>query len=437
MIMFEAIQDIDSAEKFLQHFSQFRPTERKPTWMEICSYPHHRFEEICSRILQFYLNPDNPHGLKNLFVKSLMETLIDKTKSEMARYIKEHKNEKEFVITRGPNATLRLFAIEEYENFIKRLEITRDRVQLDLIKRGLEPSNVELELSKEESDLLVMPRSLCVEREVGTENDKRIDLLMYSDTWVVCIENKIFADKYNPFNEYQDYVSKRFEHISEGNRFFIVLSLKKQDESDGIWTNIYYRDFFECVRNNIGDYLQNANGNYLTFLMDWMKTLEYKENDKESLPMGNFTEEEIKFFSDDDNATKIDKLIARKQEFDANHRNAFVGMRESIKKTLIESFKDQIKPWDWQDVLAIDFNYKPGTPFIDVYAKNGKCQIEFATREWLDKKDLCEFLMNGYAQKLNKLRNTRERIVLEKCELQEDVIVNHVCYWIQKVFEVV
>ena len=153
--------------------------------------------------------------------------------------------------------------------------------------------------------------------------------------------------------------------------------------------------------------------------------------------MGNFTEEEIKFFSDDDNATKIDKLIARKQEFDANHRNAFVGMRESIKKTLNESFKDQIKPWDWQDVLAIDFNYKPGTPFIDVYAKNGKCQIEFATREWLKKQDLHEPLMNDYALKLNKLRNTHERIVLEKCELQEDVIVNQVCYWIQKVFEVV
>ena len=120
MIMSELIQDLKDIQELLLHFSLFKPTERKPTWMEICSYPHHRFEEICSRILQFYLNPDNPHGLKNLFVKSLMETLIDKTKSEMARYIKEHKNEKEFVITRGPNATLRLFTIEEYENFIKR-----------------------------------------------------------------------------------------------------------------------------------------------------------------------------------------------------------------------------------------------------------------------------------------------------------------------------
>lgn len=377
--MSETIQDFNSVEKLLLQFSQFRPTERKPTWMEICSYPHHRFEEICSRIMQFFLIPSNPHGVKNLFIKSLIQIIQEKSASEM-----------------------------------------------------------QWSQEKNENTFLNMSNLISVEREVGTENEKRIDLLLYCDSWVICIENKIFADdKYNPFKEYEEYVRKRFNHISEDKLYFILLSLKDRGKSNEVWINIYYQDLFDSIRKNIGNYLQNADSNYLSFFMDWMKTLEFKQNGKENLPMGNFTEDEIKFFSNDDNAAKIDRLIVRKQEFDTNHRNAFIGMRESIKVSLKEAFKKEINPWDWQDVLAIDFNNKPGIPFIDIHARNGKCQIEFATREWLKKKDLYESTMNNYAKKLKKQRKTYERIVLEKCDLQEDVIVNQARHWIQKVLEFV
>ncbi|MBK8143867.1 MAG: PD-(D/E)XK nuclease family protein [Bacteroidetes bacterium] len=40
------------------------------TYLEICRYPYSRFEEICSRILSYFFNPDNEHGLKDLFLKS-------------------------------------------------------------------------------------------------------------------------------------------------------------------------------------------------------------------------------------------------------------------------------------------------------------------------------------------------------------------------------
>lgn len=376
--MSEIIQDFISVEKLLLQFSQFRPTERKPTWMEICSYPHHRLEEICSRILQFFLTPSNPHGVKNLFIKSLIQTIQEKSASEMQ--CPQDKNENTF----------------------------------------LNISNL-----------------ISVEREAGTENEKRIDLLIYSDSWVICIENKIFADdKYNPFKEYEEYVRKRFNHISEDKLYFILLSLKNREKCNEIWLNIYYQDLFDSIRKNIGDYLQNADSNYLSFFMDWMKTLEFKQNGKENLPMGNFTEDEIKFFSDDDNAAKIDKLIARKQEFDTNHRNAFIGMRESIKTSLNETFKDMVNPWDWQDVLAVDFKNKPGNPFVDIHARNGKCQIEFATREWLKKQDLYEPSMVSFAQKLNKQRNPYERIVLEKCELQENIVEEKVLYWVERLLQI-
>jgi hypothetical protein len=38
--------------------------ERGPTLMEIAGYPH--YEIVCSNILAFYLDPEEPHGLGTL-----------------------------------------------------------------------------------------------------------------------------------------------------------------------------------------------------------------------------------------------------------------------------------------------------------------------------------------------------------------------------------
>ena len=51
----------------------------------------------------------------------------------------------EFVITRGPNQTLRLFTLPEYEKFMADLDSRSDRRQADLVRRGLAPTVVELD----------------------------------------------------------------------------------------------------------------------------------------------------------------------------------------------------------------------------------------------------------------------------------------------------
>ena len=58
----------------------FRPdnlpkTIKEPTYLEICKYPRRRFEEICSRLLCFYIAPKNEHGFNDLFLSSLLELL--------------------------------------------------------------------------------------------------------------------------------------------------------------------------------------------------------------------------------------------------------------------------------------------------------------------------------------------------------------------------
>lgn len=60
--------------KILLDFKAIPRHKRPKTFMEINGYPH--YENVCSNILMFYLDPYNDHGLKDLVLNSLMQ-LID------------------------------------------------------------------------------------------------------------------------------------------------------------------------------------------------------------------------------------------------------------------------------------------------------------------------------------------------------------------------
>ena len=51
----------------------------------------------------------------------------------------------EFVVTRGPDRTLRLFVLPEFEKFMADLDARSDRRQADLVRRGLSPTVVEMD----------------------------------------------------------------------------------------------------------------------------------------------------------------------------------------------------------------------------------------------------------------------------------------------------
>jgi len=67
--------NIENISLLLEEFNKLPKKRKEPTFLEICSYPQRRFEEICSRILSFYFNPRREHKLKDLFISSLFELL--------------------------------------------------------------------------------------------------------------------------------------------------------------------------------------------------------------------------------------------------------------------------------------------------------------------------------------------------------------------------
>jgi len=59
-------------EILLQEFEKIpKLKETTPTIIEIAGFPH--YENVCSNILAYYFNTNNPHGLKNLLLKSLLD----------------------------------------------------------------------------------------------------------------------------------------------------------------------------------------------------------------------------------------------------------------------------------------------------------------------------------------------------------------------------
>lgn len=67
-------ETIEQWQKLLNEFSRHQ-IEVEETFMDLCHYKGERFEEICSRILAFYLNPNEKHRFRDLWFKALCKTI--------------------------------------------------------------------------------------------------------------------------------------------------------------------------------------------------------------------------------------------------------------------------------------------------------------------------------------------------------------------------
>ena len=66
--------DISSFTKLLHDYEQLGMTiNSEPTYLEISKYPH--YENVCSNILSFYVDPNKEHGLNNLLLSALLDCI--------------------------------------------------------------------------------------------------------------------------------------------------------------------------------------------------------------------------------------------------------------------------------------------------------------------------------------------------------------------------
>lgn len=115
-----------------------------------------------------------------------------------------------------------------------------------------------------------------VEREIETDDGKRIDLLIETQNYVIAIENKIYADdKGQPYDSYMKYLEKTFK---DKERKMVLLSMfqdKTKSECEEIVDCcITYRELLQELKNNMGNYIANADIEETILLKNFINNLE-------------------------------------------------------------------------------------------------------------------------------------------------------------------
>jgi hypothetical protein len=57
-------------DKLIAQFGRLRALKAPRTFLELAGYPH--YENVCSNLLSFYLDPEGEHGLSDLLLRALM-----------------------------------------------------------------------------------------------------------------------------------------------------------------------------------------------------------------------------------------------------------------------------------------------------------------------------------------------------------------------------
>ena len=129
------------------------------------------------------------------------------------------------------------------------------------------------------SDCSFSYRTTRVITEEMTSDGKYIDITVIADDFVIAIENKIFARLYNPLESYKKHIESSYK--DKNKHLFVILSVKRitdQAELKKIKDNDYivvnYSDFIFTVKRNLGFYACDADQSYLTFLIDFFRTIE-------------------------------------------------------------------------------------------------------------------------------------------------------------------
>lgn len=160
-------------------------------------------------------------------------------------------------------------------------------------------------------------------REESTAHNKRIDLVLEGSDWVCVIENKIFHDQVNPFEEYEDYIQNRYS--SKQNFHYSILSPRGESISQK-WNGVAYPHFVKNVSENLKS--EPDKSKWVVFLEDFLLNLkqitEGRTMDTESL---NFVENNYQQVTD----------VAKLRD------NYITYLQDSFHKSLIDMpiFKDR------------------------------------------------------------------------------------------------
>ncbi len=205
--------------------------EHKPkTFLEIAKQPH--FENVLSNIYAFFLNVREEHGYRDLFVKSLLACIAEKSND----------------------------LTKDFSSF------TDFEIETEYPTKG-----------------------------IGKNGKRgRIDLLLYNNEQAIIIENKVYHTLNNDLDDYWN--SVKLETPSTDSKIGIILSLKPISKDNwqnfdhkGEYINFTHLEFINKVNDFKSEYEEHANPHFQFVLADLIQNIQ-----KISLPV--MKKEDIQFF---------------------------------------------------------------------------------------------------------------------------------------------
>ena len=256
--------------------------EPRKTFMEILKV--NNSEVPFANVLAFFFRPNENHKLGTLFIDSLLETKFTN--------ICKHKNEEK---------------PQEVLNYDK--------------------------------------KSVKVIVEQKTKKKNRIDILIISNTFVICIEFKINHNLNNPLDDYTEYIVKEFD---EKQKFYFILTPYKKEaiEKNNDFKQIILRHFINRVKQKIEENPTTFETNEkYDYFLDFVQTVE----NREIRSIRNIFLEEL----------KNDLLIKKvKSEYHKNINGGFLEINKENYKLKVRFTKlgIQIEKWVKKDSNII---YQP------------------------------------------------------------------------------
>lgn len=119
----------------------------------------------------------------------------------------------------------------------------------------------------------IFESAFSVDREVQTNSNKRIDILIKElssqESWAIIIENKIYAKLYNDLGDYWNSIDSEY-------KIGIVLSIKptnisKKNKTNNIsFINILHIELLNKVIQNLPDYYEESDDRHLLLLKEYI-----------------------------------------------------------------------------------------------------------------------------------------------------------------------
>ena len=114
-------------------------------------------------------------------------------------------------------------------------------------------------------------------REQYTYQGNRLDLIIEGDDWLLVVENKVWHQAINPFDDYVQYARISYR---EKTPYFILLSIQEKKPPNG-WHTVTWRTYVDQVKKNVGAHLTTTgNVKWHVIMREFLLNIESEYGDK-------------------------------------------------------------------------------------------------------------------------------------------------------------